>query len=57
MENNFLSQPFQQSRSGQQQPDETETKDQDEDQEDLPFACLICRQPFTDPVETSKRII
>ncbi|SPO37942.1 related to Pre-mRNA-splicing factor CWC24 [Pseudozyma flocculosa] len=25
----------------------------DSDEEDVPFACLICRQPFTDPVVTN----
>ena len=26
---------------------------EDDDEEDIPFACLICRQPFTDPVVTT----
>lgn len=27
-------------------------KDASEEEEEVPFACLICRQPFTDPVQT-----
>ena len=26
--------------------------DSDSDDEDIPFACLICRKPYTDPVVT-----
>ena len=26
--------------------------DLEDDEEDIPFACLLCRQPFTDPVVT-----
>ncbi|WFD44853.1 N-terminal methionine N(alpha)-acetyltransferase NatE [Malassezia psittaci] len=27
-------------------------QDEEEEQEDIPFACLICRKPFTDPIVT-----
>ena len=29
-----------------------EDSDTDSDDEDIPFACLICRKPYTDPVVT-----
>ncbi|PWN23581.1 hypothetical protein BCV69DRAFT_279513 [Microstroma glucosiphilum] len=29
-----------------------EDADEDDDEEEIPFACLLCRQPFTDPVQT-----
>ncbi|PPQ66327.1 hypothetical protein CVT26_011158 [Gymnopilus dilepis] len=31
---------------------EDESDDDDSDDEDIPFACLICRKPYTDPVVT-----
>jgi RING finger protein 113A len=30
-----------------------EANEEDEEDDELPFACFICRQPFTDPVVTS----
>ncbi|KDN49227.1 hypothetical protein K437DRAFT_214875, partial [Tilletiaria anomala UBC 951] len=32
--------------------DNVDDKDGEEDEEEIPFACLICRKPFTDPVVT-----
>ncbi|KAH8806785.1 hypothetical protein DL96DRAFT_1629710 [Flagelloscypha sp. PMI_526] len=32
--------------------DNSDNSDSDSDDEDLPFACLICRKPYTDPVVT-----
>lgn len=32
--------------------DAAEESDSDSDDEDIPFACLICRKPYTDPVAT-----
>lgn len=29
-----------------------EASDTDSDDEDIPFACIICRKPYTDPVVT-----
>ncbi|KAE9401035.1 hypothetical protein BT96DRAFT_818465 [Gymnopus androsaceus JB14] len=29
-----------------------EDSDSDSDDEDIPFACLICRKPYTDPIVT-----
>ena len=29
-----------------------DVSDSDSDDEDIPFACLICRKPFTDPIVT-----
>ncbi|KAM2280453.1 hypothetical protein ACFX1S_041177 [Malus domestica] len=37
---------------GEDDVDESEEDDDDEDDGSLPFACLICRQPFVDPVVT-----
>ena len=34
------------------QRDVDDESDSDSDEEDIPFACLICRKPFTDPVVT-----
>lgn len=28
------------------------SRDEDEDEEEVPFACLLCRKPFTDPIVT-----
>lgn len=30
----------------------SDPEDEDSDEDDVPFACLICRQPFTDPIVT-----
>jgi RING finger protein 113A len=32
--------------------DARDVSDSDSDDEDIPFACLICRNPYTDPVVT-----
>lgn len=32
-----------------------DTDDDDSDEEDIPFACIICRKPYTDPVVTKCR--
>ena len=29
-----------------------DVSDSDSDDEDIPFACLICRKPYTDPIVT-----
>ena len=34
------------------QRDVDDESDDDSDEEDIPFACLICRKPFTDPIVT-----
>lgn len=32
--------------------DDEDTKEEDNDEPELPFACLICRKPFTQPIVT-----
>ncbi|KAF7305870.1 hypothetical protein HMN09_00741200 [Mycena chlorophos] len=34
------------------QPGDAPSDNSDSDEEDIPFACLICRKPYTDPVVT-----
>ena len=36
----------------QRQAGDASESDSDSDDEDIPFACLICRKPYTDPIVT-----
>ena len=43
-------------RAGLHKPQNSDSdNDGDSDEEDIPFACLICRKPYTDPVVTKCR--
>ncbi|KAJ3731809.1 hypothetical protein DFJ43DRAFT_1077563 [Lentinula guzmanii] len=40
------------SENPRKQVGEDDSDDSDSDEEDIPFACLICRKPYTDPIVT-----